>query len=103
MSRDIRQYWKEVRALENRLPEFIFLVATDGDVPGFVTEAAAGVAARLLYAKTHRAATEEEISAHQLGAEQAVRDAKKERMRLSGAAMVVVDPATSEPSPRRRR
>ncbi|MEP6963578.1 MAG: hypothetical protein ABI995_15970 [Acidobacteriota bacterium] len=107
MSRDIKQYWQEVRAIEDRLPEFIWLVGTDADAAGFVTEAAACVAAKLLRSKSHRVATEEEVAAHHTSEQHAVRNAKHERMRLSGAAMVVVaaneEVATSGRVPRRRR
>ena len=31
--RDIRRYWKEVRALEASLPEFVWLVDVEGSAP----------------------------------------------------------------------
>ena len=57
--RDIRRYWKEVRALEASLPEFVWLVDVEGSVP---VEVGAGRAAQLLLAKSHRVASEDELS-----------------------------------------
>ena len=56
--RDIRRYWKDVRALEASLPEFVWLVDVEGSAP---VEVAAGRAAQLLLAKSHRVASEEEL------------------------------------------
>jgi len=99
----IGQYWKDLRSLEATLPEFVWLVATAAGAPPFVTQAASTIAAKLLHAKSHRVATEEEIAAHKANDALAVKQAKHERMRRSGAAVVVVEELTSEPSPRRRR
>lgn len=102
----IQDYWREVRALEDRLPEFVWLVSKTADTAGFVTQAPASVAARLLHGKSHRIATEEEVQAHLEHEQAAVKAAKQERMRRSGAAVVVVRPgpeATLEPRPKRRR
>ncbi len=57
--RDIRRYWREVRALEASLPEFVWLVAVEGSAP---VQVGAGRAAQLLLAKTHRVASEDELS-----------------------------------------
>jgi hypothetical protein len=57
--RDIRRYWKEVRALEESLPEFVWLVDVEGSVP---VEVGAGRAAQLLLAKSHRVASADELS-----------------------------------------
>lgn len=98
----IGQYWKDLRSLEATLPEFVWLVGTAAGAPPFVTQAASSIAAKLLHAKSHRVATEEEIAAHKANDEVTIQQAKQERMRRSGAAVVVVE-ATSEPTPRRRR
>ena len=103
MSGHIQQYWKDLRLLEASLPEFVWLAATAAGAPPFVTQVATGVAAKLLHAKSHRVATEEEVACHHAGDAAAIKQAKQERMRRSGAAVVVVEEPTSEPSPRRRR
>ncbi len=109
MSGHIQEYWKEVKTLENSLPEFVWLVGTAAGAPPFVTQVASSVAAKLLRAKSHRVAGEEEVAADRAKDAAALKQAKDERMRRSGAAVVVVEePATSEPatfgpSPRRRR
>jgi ribosomal protein L12E/L44/L45/RPP1/RPP2 len=89
MSRDVRQYWRDVRALEAGLPEFVWLVGV-GDIVAAVTEAPAAVAARLLRAKSHRRATDDEVAAHQAREREANRAAREERMRKDGASLVVV-------------
>ncbi len=103
MSGHIQQYWKELKTLEETLPEFVWLVATAAGAPPFVTQVAAAVAARLLRAKSHRVAADEEVAAHRANELSSLKRAKHERMRRSGAAIVAVDEATSEPTPRRRR
>jgi hypothetical protein len=110
MSAQIQQYWKDRRMLEATLPEFVWLVATAAGAPPFVTQAAAGLAAKLLHAKSHRVASDEEVEAHHVHDATALKQARQERMRKSGAAVVVVKdvpveepPATSAPVPRRRR
>ncbi len=105
---NIQQYWKEVRALEVTLPEFVWLVATAAGVPPFVTQVAAGAAAKLLHAKSHRLAADDEVEAHHTKDARTLKQARNERMRRSGAAVVVVEKEaglvpTSEPTPRRRR
>jgi hypothetical protein len=105
MSHTIQQYWKNVRAVEQTLPAVVWLVGTAAGAPPFVTQVASDVAAKLLHAKSHRLANEEEVAAQTVNDASALKDAKQERMRRKGAALVVVegDEPTSEPSPRRRR
>jgi hypothetical protein len=103
MSGTIQQYWKDVRALELGLPEFVWLIATAAGARPFVTQVAAGGAAKLLHAKSHRIAAQEEVDAHHSNDAATLKQVKRERMRRSGAAVVVVDESTSEPTPRRRR
>jgi hypothetical protein len=90
MSRDIRTFWREVRAIEGTLPEFVWLVSLAANSAEFVTEAPAAIAARLLKTKSHRLATNEEVEAHHAREAEAVKLAKQERMRRSGAAIVVI-------------
>jgi len=89
MSRDIRQYWQELRALEASLPEFVWLVSGHA---GIVTQAPAGIAARLLRAKAHRRATDEEVAGHHARELEANRAAREEKMRRQGTSLVVVRP-----------
>lgn len=103
MTDRIRQYWKDLRVLEAGLPEFVWLVATAADASPFVTQMATAVAAKLLHAKSHRIATDDEVAAHAANDAANLKQAKHERMRRSGAAVVVVEEPTSEPTPRRRR
>jgi len=85
--RDLRRYWREVRALEASLPEFVWLVAVEGSTP---VQVGAGRAAQLLLAKSHRMASEDELST-QRDREIAERRARqKESKRREGVAVVEV-------------
>lgn len=83
--RDLRRYWKEVRALEASLAEFVWLVAVEGSVP---VEVRAGRAAQLLLAKSHRVASEEELSVQQEKELAASRQRKRDARRREGVAVV---------------
>jgi hypothetical protein len=88
---DIRRYWQEVRALESKLPEFVWLAGVENST-GSIVEVAAAQAAHLLHAKSHRFATEEEI-AERRAAEQAAKDGvRQDRLRRQGIAIVAVRP-----------
>jgi hypothetical protein len=107
MSRTIQQYWKDVRSIEQSLPALVWLVATAAGAPPFVTQVASDIAAKLIHANSHRVATDEEVQAQSVNDVEALKQARKERMRRTGAALVVLDDVedgpTSAPSPRRRR
>jgi len=66
--RDLKKYWKDVREMERNLPPFVWLMSLEdswrGLTGGVLTEVPAAEAAKLLYAKSHRPATAEEIAAH---------------------------------------
>jgi len=83
--RDIRRYWKEVRALEASLPEFVWLVDVEGSVP---VEVGAGRAAQLLIAKSHRVASEEELSVQREIEAGARKERHRDRRRREGVAVV---------------
>ena len=87
----IQQYWREIRALEETLPAFVWLVATAAGAPPIVTEVSAQVAAKLLHARSHRMAEKTEVDAHHVREAATVKQAKRERMRKSGSTVVVVD------------
>jgi hypothetical protein len=83
--RDIRRYWKEVRALQATLPEFVSLVDVEGSVP---VEVSAGLAAQLLLAKSHRLASAEELGVQREQAMVAGKERKRDSRRREGVAVV---------------
>ena len=83
--RDIRRYWQEVRVLEASLPEFVSLVDVEGSAPVEVT---AGRAAQLLLAKTHRVASDEELSVQRDRHVAAGKEILRDRRRRNGIAVV---------------
>ena len=83
--RDIRRYWKEVRALEASLPDFVWLVDVEGSAP---VETPAGLAAQLLLAKSHREASEEELGAQREKEAAAGRALKRDALRRQGVAVI---------------
>ena len=90
MSRDVRQYWQELRSIEAGLPEYVWLAEVKSVNASFTTEVTRLNAARLLLAKSHRVATQEEVDAH-LGREQdTLRLDRIEQQRREGIATVVV-------------
>ena len=91
MSRDIRQYWQEVRELEATLDEFVWLASASEAEARFVTEVPAAVAARLLRRKSHRVATEAEVAGHLERERANHKRAREEAMRRQGRSLVVVD------------
>ena len=92
--RDLRKYWQEIRAIEKSLPEFVWLMSLDnsprGPQGGCIAQVAAAAAARLLHAKSHRLAADEEIQAHQTAQDGAKRLAFHEGLRKRGIAVVAV-------------
>jgi hypothetical protein len=93
---DLARYWQEIRAIERSLPDSLWMVSIEdalrGRVAGVIVEVAAAVAARLLHAKSHRVANEEEIERHKAGQDRAKKAAVEERLRLQGIAVVGVKP-----------
>jgi hypothetical protein len=83
--RDVRRYWREIRAIEATLSEFVWLVSVEDSPP---VQVPAAQAALLLHAKSHRIAEEAAVSTH-LAAEEA-RDfqARREQLRRKGVAVV---------------
>jgi hypothetical protein len=92
--RDLRKYWQEIRAVEKSLPEFVWLMSLEdpprGQRGGCIAQVAAAAAARLLHAKSHRLATDEEIQAHQTAQDEAKRLAFHEGLRKRGIAVIAV-------------
>ncbi len=98
MIRNIQQYWREIRELEATLDDFVWLMPTQ---PGRArgngnaatvqpVEVSGATAARLLYQKSHRFATAEEIEAYRAREAGLNRAAKKEQLRREGRAQVVI-------------
>jgi NAD-specific glutamate dehydrogenase len=83
--RDLQRYWQEIRAIENGLPQFVWVIAED-----CLIEVARALAARLLHSKSHRLATEEEIKARQARAAEAKKQADTEMKRREGVEIVEV-------------
>ena len=84
--RDIRRYWQEVRALQASLPEFVWLVDVEGSAPVEVT---ADRAAQLLLAKSHRVASEEELSVQREKERVAGKERQRDERRREGVAVVI--------------
>jgi hypothetical protein len=82
--RDIRRYWREVRALAS-LPEFVWLVDVEGSVP---VEVGAGRAAQLLLAKSHRVASADELSLQREKELAARKERQRDARRREGVAVV---------------
>lgn len=91
---DLRLYWQEIRAIERSLPESLWIVSLEDAlrdrVAGVIVEVVAAVAARMLHARTHRVATEEEIRAQKASEDRVKRSAEEERLRKQGIAVVPV-------------
>jgi hypothetical protein len=91
---DLKKYWQDLHALEKSLPAYVWLTSLEnrakGQVGGAIVEVAAAVAAKLLHAKSHRPATEEEIHAHRAQQEAIQRQAVQQRLRDKGIAVVSV-------------
>jgi len=85
--RDIRRYWQEVRVLEASLPPFLWLVDVDGSSP---VEVAAGRAAQLLIAKSHRVASQDEVCAQGARDKAAERELRRTTLRQEGVAVVTL-------------
>ena len=92
---DLKKYWQEIRAIEKSLPAEVWLVSLQnlarGQVAGSMVEAAAAVAAKLLYAKSQRLATEGEIQAHKAVQAETQRQVFEQRMRSLGIAVIPVE------------
>jgi hypothetical protein len=83
--RDLRQYWEAIRALEASLPPFVWVIAN-----GCLSEVSAYIAAKLLHAKSHRLASEEEVDSHKARLSAANRDAERANLRRRGIEIVPI-------------
>ena len=91
---DLRKYWQELRAIEAGLDEFVWLMSvanpSKGQVGGRMVQVAAALGAKLLYAKSHRLATDEETEAHLSRQDEIQRQAFQQRLRDKGISVVAV-------------
>ncbi len=83
---DLRKYWQEIREIEAALPQYPWLI----DAAGTLVEVTAQIAAKMLHAKSHRLATEEEVAAHRDRAGSACREATKAEARRQGIETVAI-------------
>jgi len=84
---DLKKYWQDLRAIEQSLPEYVWLTGRGGMV-----QAGAAVASKLLHSKSHRLATEDEIEAHLAEQQDIRRQQFQQRLRERGIAIVPVKP-----------
>jgi hypothetical protein len=93
---DLKKYWQEIRTIEKSLPVEVWLMSLQnlakGQVGGAIVQVAAAVAAKLLYAKSQRLATEEEIAAHKAQQDEMKRQVFDQRMRSQGIAVIPLAP-----------
>jgi len=91
---DLKKYWQDLRAIEETLPDYVWLTSLEnrskGQVGGSIVEVTGAVAAKLLHGKSHRPATEEEIHIHRSQQEETQRQAFQQRLRDRGIAVVHV-------------
>lgn len=91
---DLKKYWQEIRALEESLGGDRWLMSLEnrvrGMVAGSMVEVAAGVAAKLLYGKSHRLATDAEVETHQAQQLATQRRGIQKKLRDAGIAIIPV-------------
>ena len=91
---DLKKYWREARALEQSLPEYVWMVSVAdvlrGRVGDAIVEVGAALAAQLLMARSHRLATEEEVRAEKERQEGAKKSSEAEELRKKGRVVVEV-------------
>ena len=83
---DPRKYWAEIRAIEDALPAFLWIV----DAAGTLVEVTARIGAKLLHAKSHRVATEGEVRAYCESVWAARSEAERKSKEDGGVAVVPV-------------
>jgi len=92
---DLKKYWLDIRALEHSLPGEVWLMSLEnrarGQVSGSMAQAAGAAAAKLLYAKSHRLATEEEVGAHQARQAEMQQQVSEQRLRDRGIAIIPIE------------
>jgi hypothetical protein len=91
---DLKKYWQEIRAIEQSLAGDVWLMSLEnrarGLVAGSIAEVAAGAAAKLLYSKSHRLATDEEVETHRARQSETRRLGFQKKLRDEGIAIIPV-------------
>jgi len=91
---DLKKYWQEIRAIEHSLAGDVWLMSLEnrarGQVAGSMAEVAAGAAAKLLYGKSHRLATDAEVESHQARQLETQRQGFQKKLRDEGIAIIPV-------------
>ncbi len=91
---DLKKYWQEIRAIEQTLAADVWLMSLEnrarGQVAGSIAEVAAGAAAKLLYGKSHRLATDQEVETHQRRLLETQRQGLQKQLRDKGVAVIPV-------------
>jgi hypothetical protein len=92
---DLKKYWQDIRAIEQSLPGEVWLMSLEnrarGQVAGSMAQVAGTSAAKLLYAKSHRLATEEEVRANQARQAETQRQVSQQRLRDRGIAIIPME------------
>src|ERR1700676_1681853 len=93
---DLKKYWQEIRAIEQSLPGEGWLMSLEnrarGQLAGSMAQVAGTGAAKLLYAKSHRLATEEEVRANQARQAETQRQISQQVLRDRGIAIIPMEP-----------
>jgi hypothetical protein len=91
---DLKKYWQEIRAIEQTLAADVWLMSLEnrarGQVAGSIAEVAAGAAAKLLYGKSHRLATDQEVETHQRRLLETQRQGLQKQLLDKGVAVIPV-------------
>ncbi len=91
---DIQAWWRQVREIERGLPETVFIVSQSDpmreQVGGRVVETSREDAAKLILHGSFRAATPDEIEAHQANERTERKRAQAAEQQRSGIATVTV-------------
>ena len=91
---DLKKYWQEIRTIEQTLAADVWLMSLEnkarGQVAGSIAEVAAGAAAKLLYGKSHRPATDGEIDAYRARQVATQRQGVQKKLRDQGVAIIPV-------------
>jgi hypothetical protein len=91
---DLKKYWQEIRAIEQSLAADVWLMSLEnrarGQLAGSMVEVAAGVAAKLLHAKSHRLATDAEVETHQARQMETQRQGVQKKLRDQRIAIIPV-------------
>jgi hypothetical protein len=99
MSQQLKMYWQQVRDVEARLPQDVFLTSIEdrftGRAGGVVCEVDRASAARCVVDGSHRVATEEEIEAYRLDQDERKRAGQAAALLAQGRTVVQLPPSST--------